>query len=193
MEGLSAPKIEGKFSLRASVTGEIVMDDVFVPDDNLLPNVTGLRGPFGCLNRARYGIAWGTLGAAEFCWHAARSVYARTQAVRPATRRQPIDPEKARGHADGDQPRPSSLHPPRPADGRGQGVPGGDLAVQAQLLWQGARYRTRCPRHARRQRHCRRVPRHSPCHELGSGEHLRGYARHSCADLGRAQTGIAAF
>ena len=72
MEGLSAPKIEGKFSLRASVTGEIVMDDVFVPEENLLPNVSGLKGPFGCLNRARYGIAWGALGAAEFCWHAAR-------------------------------------------------------------------------------------------------------------------------
>jgi glutaryl-CoA dehydrogenase len=72
MKGLSAPKIEGKFSLRASVTGEIVMNEVFVPDENLLPNVSGLKGPFGCLNKARYGIAWGALGAAEFCWHAAR-------------------------------------------------------------------------------------------------------------------------
>ena len=72
MKGLSAPKIEGKFSLRASVTGEIVMDDVFVPEENLLPNAEGLKGPFSCLNRARYGIAWGALGAAEFCWHAAR-------------------------------------------------------------------------------------------------------------------------
>ena len=73
MEGLSAPKIEGKFSLRASVTGEIVMDDVFVPEENLLPNASGLKGPFGCLNKARYGISWGAMGAAEFCWHAARS------------------------------------------------------------------------------------------------------------------------
>lgn len=72
MKGLSAPKIEGKFSLRASITGEIVMEDVFVPEENLLPNVSGLKGPFGCLNRARYGIAWGAMGAAEFCWHAAR-------------------------------------------------------------------------------------------------------------------------
>jgi glutaryl-CoA dehydrogenase len=72
MEGFSTPKIEGKFSLRASVTGEIVMQDVFVPEENLLPNVSGLKGPFGCLNRARYGIAWGSMGAAEFCWHAAR-------------------------------------------------------------------------------------------------------------------------
>jgi glutaryl-CoA dehydrogenase len=73
MKGLSAPKIEGKFSLRASVTGEIVMDEVFVPEENLLPGVQGLRGPFSCLNNARYGIAWGALGAAEFCWHAARN------------------------------------------------------------------------------------------------------------------------
>ncbi len=72
MAGLSAPKIEGKFSLRASLTGEIVMDNVEVPEENLLPNVAGLAGPFGCLNRARYGIAWGAMGAAEFCWHAAR-------------------------------------------------------------------------------------------------------------------------
>src|ERR1041385_3603010 len=72
MKGLSAPKIEGKFSLRASITGEIVMEDVEVPAENLLPNVAGLKGPFGCLNNARYGIAWGALGAAEFCWHAAR-------------------------------------------------------------------------------------------------------------------------
>jgi glutaryl-CoA dehydrogenase len=72
MKGLSAPKIEGKFSLRASSTGEIVMSEVFVSDENLLPNVAGLKGPFGCLNKARYGIAWGALGAAEFCWHAAR-------------------------------------------------------------------------------------------------------------------------
>ena len=72
MKGLSAPKIEGKFSLRVSITGEVVMDDVFVPEENLLPNVSGLAGPFGCLNKARYGIAWGAMGAAEFCWHAAR-------------------------------------------------------------------------------------------------------------------------
>ncbi|GLX85940.1 glutaryl-CoA dehydrogenase [Thalassotalea loyana] len=72
MSGLSAPKIDGKFSLRASITGEIVMDNVFVPEENMLPNAKGLSGPFGCLNKARYGIAWGALGAAEFCWHAAR-------------------------------------------------------------------------------------------------------------------------
>jgi glutaryl-CoA dehydrogenase len=73
MKGLSAPKIEGKFSLRASATGSIALDEVFVPEDGLLPGVTGLKGPFGCLNNARYGIAWGAMGAAEFCWHTARS------------------------------------------------------------------------------------------------------------------------
>ncbi len=72
MKGLSTPKIEGKFSLRASITGEIVMDEVFVPEENAFPEIRGLKGPFGCLNKARYGIAWGAMGAAEFCWEAAR-------------------------------------------------------------------------------------------------------------------------
>ncbi|WP_288017183.1 acyl-CoA dehydrogenase [Blastomonas sp.] len=72
MKGLNAPKIKGKLSLRASTTGMIQMDEVEVPEENLLPNVEGLKGPFGCLNRARYGISWGAMGAAEFCWHAAR-------------------------------------------------------------------------------------------------------------------------
>jgi glutaryl-CoA dehydrogenase len=71
-KGFSTPKIEGKVSLRASITGEIVLDEAFVPEENLLPNVAGLSGPFGCLNKARFGIAWGVIGAAEFCWHAAR-------------------------------------------------------------------------------------------------------------------------
>ena len=73
MTGFSTPKIEGKFSLRASITGEIVLDNVEVPEENLLPNISGLGGPFGCLNKARFGIAWGAMGAAEFCWHAART------------------------------------------------------------------------------------------------------------------------
>ena len=84
MKGLSTPKIEGKFSLRTSVTGEIVMDNLFVPEENVLPNVSGLKGPFSCLNKARYGISWGALGAAEFCWHAARRyVLDRKQFGRP--------------------------------------------------------------------------------------------------------------
>src|SRR5271166_3803556 len=91
MKGLSAPKIECKFSLRASVTGEIVMDEVFVPEESLLPEVKGLRGPFSCLNSARYGIAWGSLGAAEFCWHAARNyTLERRQFGRPLAANQLI-------------------------------------------------------------------------------------------------------
>src|SRR5437667_6449483 len=96
MKGLSAPKIEGKFSLRASVTGEIVMDEVFVPAENVLPNVEGLKGPFGCLNSARYGIAWGALGAAEACWHAARQyVVDRKQFGRPLAANQLIQKKLA--------------------------------------------------------------------------------------------------
>jgi glutaryl-CoA dehydrogenase len=96
MKGLSAPKIEGKFSLRASLTGEVVMDEVFVPDENYLPGAKGLAGPFGCLNNARYGIAWGVLGAAEFCWHAARSyTMERTQFGRPLAANQLIQKKLA--------------------------------------------------------------------------------------------------
>ncbi len=96
MKGLSTPKIEGKFSLRASVTGEIVMQNVEVPAENLLPNVQGLKGPFGCLNNARYGIAWGALGAAEFCWHQARSyTLDRKQFGRPLAANQLIQKKLA--------------------------------------------------------------------------------------------------
>ncbi|WP_288900836.1 acyl-CoA dehydrogenase [uncultured Sneathiella sp.] len=96
MEGLSAPKIEGKFSLRASITGEIVMDNVFVPEENLLPGVKGLGGPFGCLNSARFGIAWGALGAAEFCWQAALNyTMERKQFGRPLAANQLIQKKLA--------------------------------------------------------------------------------------------------
>ncbi len=96
MKGLSTPKIEGKFSLRASVTGEVVMDEVFVPEANLLPNVQGLKGPFGCLNTARFGISWGALGAAEFCWHAARQyTLDRQQFGRPLAANQLIQKKLA--------------------------------------------------------------------------------------------------
>ena len=96
MEGLSTPKIVGKMSLRTSVTGEIVMDEVFVPDENELPNVSGLKGPFGCLNRARFGIAWGTLGAAEFCWMQARQyTLDRLQFGRPLAANQLIQKKLA--------------------------------------------------------------------------------------------------
>jgi len=96
MEGLSTPKIVGKMSMRTSVTGEIVMDEVFVPDENELPNVSGLKGPFGCLNRARFGIAWGTLGAAEFCWMQARQyTLDRIQFGRPLAANQLIQKKLA--------------------------------------------------------------------------------------------------
>jgi glutaryl-CoA dehydrogenase len=96
MKGLTAPKIEGKMSLRASITGEIVMDDVFVPEENILPNVSGLKGPFGCLNKARYGIAWGALGAAEDCWHRARQyTMDRVQFGRPLAQNQLIQKKLA--------------------------------------------------------------------------------------------------
>jgi glutaryl-CoA dehydrogenase len=96
MKGLSAPKIEGKFSLRASVTGEIVMDDVRVPEESRLPGVKGLAGPFGCLNNARYGIGWGAMGAAEFCWHAARNyTLERKQFGRPLAANQLIQKKLA--------------------------------------------------------------------------------------------------
>lgn len=94
--GFSTPKIEGKLSLRASVTGQIVLEDVFVPEENLLPNVKGLAGPFGCLNRARYGIAWGAMGAAEACWHAARTyTLERSQFGRPLAANQLVQKKLA--------------------------------------------------------------------------------------------------
>ncbi len=96
MDGFSTPKIEGKLSLRASITGEIVLDNVFVPEENLLPNASGLGGPFGCLNKARYGIAWGALGAAEFCWHAGRQyTLDRTQFGKPLAQTQLVQKKLA--------------------------------------------------------------------------------------------------
>ena len=96
MQGLSAPKMKGKLSLRASITGEVVMDDVFVPEENRLPHARGLGGPFGCLNNARYGIAWGALGSAEACWRAARKyTLERTQFKRPLAANQLIQKKLA--------------------------------------------------------------------------------------------------
>ena len=99
-KGLSAPAIHGKVGLRASITGEIVMDNVFVPEENIFPDVRGLKGPFTCLNSARYGISWGALGAAEFCWHTARQYTLDRQAVRSPIGCHSADPEEAGRHAD---------------------------------------------------------------------------------------------
>ncbi|MDC0190694.1 acyl-CoA dehydrogenase [Rhodospirillales bacterium] len=96
LKGLSAPKIEGKFSLRTSVTGQVVMDEVAIPEENIFPEILGLKGPFGCLNKARYGICWGVIGAAEFCWHAARQyTLDRTQFGRPLAANQLIQKKLA--------------------------------------------------------------------------------------------------
>ena len=153
MKGLSAPKIEEKLSLRASITGEIVMDEVEVPEENLLPNVSGLAGPFGCLNRARYGIAWGSMGAAEACFHAARSyTLDRKQFGRPLAATQLVQLKLANMVTE-ITPRPAGGAPRRPAARRGRADPRDDQPDQAQQLRQGARHRPRRARHARRQRH----------------------------------------
>ena len=152
MKGLSAPRIEGKLSLRASITGEIVMEDVFVPAENLLPNVTGLAGPFGCLNRARFGIAWGAMGAAEFCWHAARQyTLDRKQFGRPLAANQLVQKKLA------DMQTEITLGlAGRLAGGAAvrcrQDFSRSHLADQAKQLRQGAGHRADGPRHARWQR-----------------------------------------
>ena len=181
-KGFSTPKIEGKLSLRASITGEIVLEDVLVPEENLLPNVKGLAGPFGCLNMARSGIAWGAMGAAEFCWHRARQyVLDRKQFGRPLAANQLVQKKLA----DMQTEITLGLHaalPARAADGSGQGGAAGDVAAQAQQLRQGARDRAPRPRHARRQRHLRRVSRDARVVQSRNRQHLRGHARHSRAD-----------
>ena len=182
MKGLSTPKIEGKFSLRASVTGEIVMDEVSVSAEQMLPNVTGLKGPMSCLNAARFGISWGALGAAEFCWHAARQyVLDRKQFGQPLAANQLIQKKLADMQTEITLGA-AGLPPPRPHEGRRQGRAGDHVDRQAQFLRQGARDRADGARHARRQRHRRRVPRHPPRAEPRDGEHVRGHARHPRAD-----------
>ena len=153
MKGFSTPKIEGKFSLRASVTGEIVMDEVFVPEANLLPHVRGLKGPFGCLNKARFGIAWGVMGAAEFCWHAAREyTLDRKQFGRPLAANQLVQMKLADMQTEITLGLHAVLRLGRLMD-QGLAAPEADIADEAQQLRQGAGHRPRVPRHARRQRH----------------------------------------
>ena len=131
------------------------MDDVFVPEENLLPNVKGLKGPFGCLNKARYGIAWGALGAAEFCWHAARSyTLDRKQFGRPLAANQLIQKKLADMQTEITLGLQACLRVGRLMD-EGRAAPEMVVADQAQLLRQGARHRARGARHARRQRHRR--------------------------------------
>ena len=154
-KGLSAPPLRGKVGLRASTTGQIVMDDVFVPQENLLPGVSGLKGPFTCLDSARYGISWGALGAAESCWHTARELCARTQTIRPSARRQSADSKETRRHANRDHAGAAGLPAARAHEGRGHRRRGNHLHAEAQFLRQGARCRARRARHAGRKRHIR--------------------------------------
>jgi glutaryl-CoA dehydrogenase len=132
-EGLSAPAIHGKVGLRASITGEIVMDNVFCPEENAFPDVRGLRGPFTCLDSARYGISWGALGAAEFCWHTARQYTMDRQQFGKPTGGEPADPEEAGRHADRDHAGPARLPAPRPDEGRRHRGGGNHVDHEAQL------------------------------------------------------------
>ncbi len=152
-KGLSAPAIHGKIGLRTSVTGEVVMDGAFCPDENAFPDVRGLKGPFTCLDSARYGICWGAIGAAEDCYRRARQYVHGSQAIRQAARREPTDPEEARRHAHRDRARPTGVSPHGAAPRRRRGGRRDHEPVEAQQLRQGARHRARGARHARRQRH----------------------------------------
>ena len=180
--------------MRASSTGEIVMDRVFVPDANIFPEVAGLQGPFGCLNKARYGIAWGALGAAEFCWHAARQ-YAldRMQFGRPLAATQLVQKKLADMQTEIAD-RPAGRAARRPADGRGPLRPGAGLADQAQLLRQGAGYRPR--------RRATSMARNGIMDEFHVIRHVLNLETVNTYEgthdihaliLGRAQTGIQAF
>jgi glutaryl-CoA dehydrogenase len=163
MKGLSAPKIGGKLSLRASITGEIVMDGVEVGEDALLPNVSGLKGPFGCLNRARYGISWGVMGAAEDCWHRARQYgLDRKQFGRPLAQTQLFQKKLADMQTEIALGLQGSLRVGRLMDEH-------KFAPEMISIWSSATIAARRstsrasgPRHAWRQRHPDRIPRHAP-------------------------------
>ncbi len=184
-KGLSAPTIHGKVGLRATITGEIVMDEVFVPEENAFPEVRGLKGPFTCLNSARYGISWGAMGAAEACWHAARQ-YAMDRTAVSASRWPPdqlIQKKLADMQTEITLGLQGVLRLGRMKDE-------GTAAVEVTSLFK----RNNCgkaldiartaARHAGWQRHQRRVRRGPPPGEPGGGEHLRGHARHPRPDPG---------
>src|SRR5262249_21500731 len=181
-EGLSTPKIEGKLSLRASITGEIVLAGAFVPEENVLPNVKGLAGPFCCRSESRSGHASRRTAGRRVRPARVPPIRARPQAVRPAARRQPARSEEARRHADRDHARAARGASARPADGRGTRCTASGIIAQAQQLRQGARDPAACARHARGQRHPRRVPRYAGALQSGDRQYLRGHARHPRAD-----------
>ncbi len=182
MKGLSAPKIEGKLSLRASVTGEIVLDNVEAPEAALLPNVSGLKGPFGCLNRARYGIAWGAMGAAEDCWLRARQYgLDRKQFGRPLAATQLFQKKLADMQtkiAFGLQ---GALRVGRLMD-EGQAAPEMISMIKRNNCGEALEVARTRARHARRQRNPDRLCRHAPRRQSGDRQHLRRHARRSCAD-----------
>ena len=177
MKGLTAPAIHGKVGLRASITGEIVMDDVFVPEENAFPEVQGLKGPFTCLNSARFGIAWGALGAAEFCWHTARQyTLDRKQFGRPLAANQLIQKKLADMQTEITLGLQAALRVGRMKDEH-QNV----VEITSLIKRNNCGKALDIARLARdmmgRQRHQRRVRRGTPPGEPGSGEHLRRHAR----------------
>ncbi len=184
MKGLSAPKIEGKFSLRTSVTGEIVMDDVLVPASSLLPNVHGLGGPFGCLNSARYGIAWGALGAAEACWHAARQyTLDRKQFGRPLAANQLIQKKLADMQTEITLGLQGCLRLGRMKD-EGSAAPEITSLMKRNSCGKALDIARDGARHARRERHRRRIPCDPAPPQSRDGQHLRRHPRRPRADPG---------
>ena len=155
--GFAAPEIERKFSLRASVTSALFFDNVVVPESNVLPGVVGLKGPLSCLTQARYGIAWGVIGAAQACLGAAARLHEDPRPVRPAARAEPGHPDPPGRHGPAHHDRAAARAAARPPQGRGQDAAVPRLAGQVEQLPHGARYRPRLPRHAGRRRHQRRV------------------------------------
>src|SRR5258705_823039 len=181
MKGLSAPKIGGKLSLRASVTGEVVMEGVVVPESALLPNVSGLKGPFGCLNRARYGISSGAMGAAEDCMQRARQyTLDRKQFNRPLAATQLVQKKLADMQTDIAIGLQASLRVGRLMD-EGKFAPEMISIVKRNNCGKALDI-ARGPRHARRQRHPDRIPRDAPHREFGNREHLRRHPRRARPD-----------
>jgi hypothetical protein len=182
-EGFTTTKIGDKLSLRASITGDIGLTDVFVPEANMLPGVKGLRGPFSCLNKARYGIAWGAMGAAEFCLHATRDyVGERMLFGRPLSSRQLVQKKLADMQTEIFLGFEGAYALGRLID-TGAWVPEA-IPDEAQQLRQGPGHRPRGPRHARRRRHHRRDARHAPRHEPRDRQHLRRRPRRPRPDPG---------
>ncbi len=192
-KGLAAPVIHGKVGLRASTTGQILMDDVFVPEENLLPGVTGLKGPFTCLDSARYGIAWGALGAAESCWHTARQyVLDRKQFGRPLAANQLVQKKLADMQTEIALALQACLRLGRMKDEGSASVEITSM-LKRNSLRQGAGCGARGARHAGRQRHFGRVRIVRHLVNLEVVNTYEGTHDIHALILGRAQTGIQAF